>query len=69
MGFSVTVQSCIRPEVLLTHGHTQVSTMDRECLSLLPRVCEVLAASGGSLADDTSLEKLLDWFKALTEAG
>ncbi|XP_028261952.1 integrator complex assembly factor BRAT1 isoform X2 [Parambassis ranga] len=43
--------------------------MDTECLSLLPRVCEVLAASGSSLADDTSLEKLLDWIKALTEAG
>ncbi|XP_044203361.1 BRCA1-associated ATM activator 1 isoform X1 [Thunnus albacares] len=40
--------------------------MDRECVSLLPRVCEVLADSGKSLPDDTSLEKLLDWF---TEAG
>lgn len=43
--------------------------MDRECESLLPRVCEVLAASGSSLPDDTILEKLLDWFTALTEAG
>uniref|UniRef100_A0A3P9C0M8 BRCA1-associated ATM activator 1 n=1 Tax=Maylandia zebra TaxID=106582 RepID=A0A3P9C0M8_9CICH len=43
--------------------------MDRECVSLLPRVCEVLAASGSSLPDDTILEKLLDWFTALTEAG
>uniref|UniRef100_A0A3P8RMH7 BRCA1-associated ATM activator 1 n=1 Tax=Amphiprion percula TaxID=161767 RepID=A0A3P8RMH7_AMPPE len=43
--------------------------MDRECVSLLPRVCEVLAASGSSLPDDTSLEKLLDWFTGLTKAG
>ncbi|XP_037830668.1 BRCA1-associated ATM activator 1 isoform X2 [Kryptolebias marmoratus] len=43
--------------------------MDRECVSALPRVCEVLAASGGSLPDDTSLEKLLDWFTELSEAG
>uniref|UniRef100_A0A668SAT2 BRCA1 associated ATM activator 1 n=1 Tax=Oreochromis aureus TaxID=47969 RepID=A0A668SAT2_OREAU len=42
--------------------------MDRECVSLLPRVCEVLAASGSSLPDDTILEKLLDWFTALTES-
>ncbi|XP_034542857.1 BRCA1-associated ATM activator 1 [Notolabrus celidotus] len=39
--------------------------MDRECVSLLPRVCEVLADSGRSLPDDTSLEKLLDWFTGL----
>uniref|UniRef100_A0A3B4AT30 BRCA1-associated ATM activator 1 n=1 Tax=Periophthalmus magnuspinnatus TaxID=409849 RepID=A0A3B4AT30_9GOBI len=32
----------------------------RECVSLLPRVCELLAASGSCLPDDTSLEKLLD---------
>ncbi|XP_031718914.1 integrator complex assembly factor BRAT1 isoform X2 [Anarrhichthys ocellatus] len=43
--------------------------MDRECVSLLPSVCEVLAAPGRSLPDDTSLEKLLDWFSGLTEAG
>uniref|UniRef100_A0A8D3ECC7 BRCA1-associated ATM activator 1 n=1 Tax=Scophthalmus maximus TaxID=52904 RepID=A0A8D3ECC7_SCOMX len=44
--------------------------MDRgECVSLLPRVCEVLRDSGRSLPDDTSLEKLLDWFSGLTEAG
>ncbi|XP_029950057.1 BRCA1-associated ATM activator 1-like [Salarias fasciatus] len=43
--------------------------MDRECSSLLPQVCELLAASGCSLPDDTSLEKLLDWFTALTKAG
>ncbi|XP_026214483.1 BRCA1-associated ATM activator 1 isoform X3 [Anabas testudineus] len=44
-----------------------MSTMDRECVSLLPRVCEVLADSGRSLHDDTSLEKLLDWFTELTK--
>ncbi|KAG7999763.1 BRCA1-associated ATM activator 1, partial [Nibea albiflora] len=43
--------------------------MDRECVSLLPSVCEVLADSGRSLPDDTSLEKLLDWFTGLTKAG
>ncbi|XP_041838583.1 BRCA1-associated ATM activator 1 isoform X2 [Melanotaenia boesemani] len=43
--------------------------MESECVSVLPRVCEVLAASGRSLPDDTSLEKLLDWFTALTDAG
>ncbi|KAF1395502.1 hypothetical protein PFLUV_G00012170 [Perca fluviatilis] len=43
--------------------------MDRECASLLPSVCEVLADSGRSVPDDTSLEKLLDWFTELTEAG
>nr|XP_040042033.1 BRCA1-associated ATM activator 1 isoform X2 [Gasterosteus aculeatus aculeatus] len=43
--------------------------MDADCASLLPGVCAVLAASGRSLPDDTSLEKLLDWFTGLTEAG
>lgn len=43
--------------------------MDRECASLLPSVCKVLADSGRSLPDDTSLEKLLDWFSGLTNAG
>ncbi|KAM9362562.1 integrator complex assembly factor BRAT1 [Symphorus nematophorus] len=43
--------------------------MDRECVSLLPRVCEVLADSGSSLPDDTSLEKLLDWITELNKAG
>ncbi|KAF7662673.1 hypothetical protein LDENG_00230250 [Lucifuga dentata] len=43
--------------------------MDRECVALLPRVCEVLADSGKSLPDDTSLEKLLDWFTGLTKTG
>uniref|UniRef100_A0A4W4FKE4 BRCA1-associated ATM activator 1 n=1 Tax=Electrophorus electricus TaxID=8005 RepID=A0A4W4FKE4_ELEEL len=40
--------------------------MDSECLSLLPSVCEVLADSKLLPPDDTSLEKLLDWFKDLT---
>ncbi|XP_078147128.1 integrator complex assembly factor BRAT1 isoform X2 [Centroberyx gerrardi] len=48
---------------------TPISTMDRECAALLPRVCEVLAGSGKSLPDDTSLEKLLDWFTGLTKEG
>ncbi|XP_030004452.1 LOW QUALITY PROTEIN: integrator complex assembly factor BRAT1 [Sphaeramia orbicularis] len=52
-----------------TLTHTTVSTMDTECVSLLPRVCEVLADSGRSLPDDTSLEKLLDWFTGLNKAG
>ncbi|KAM9770157.1 integrator complex assembly factor BRAT1 isoform 1-T1 [Menidia menidia] len=43
--------------------------MDRECVSVLPRVCEVLAAPASCLPDDTSLEKLLDWFTALTKSG
>uniref|UniRef100_A0A3Q3EGU8 BRCA1 associated ATM activator 1 n=1 Tax=Labrus bergylta TaxID=56723 RepID=A0A3Q3EGU8_9LABR len=42
--------------------------MDSECVSLLPRVCKVLADSG-SLPDDTSLEKLLDWFTMLIKTG
>ncbi|KAK7929594.1 hypothetical protein WMY93_005989 [Mugilogobius chulae] len=41
----------------------------RECVALLPRVCELLAASGSGLPDDTSLEKLLDWFTQLSLAG
>uniref|UniRef100_A0A4W5L2X2 Uncharacterized protein n=1 Tax=Hucho hucho TaxID=62062 RepID=A0A4W5L2X2_9TELE len=36
--------------------------MDSECLVLLPRVCAVLVDPRQSLPDDTSLEKLLDWF-------
>uniref|UniRef100_A0A3Q3W7M1 BRCA1-associated ATM activator 1 n=1 Tax=Mola mola TaxID=94237 RepID=A0A3Q3W7M1_MOLML len=40
-----------------------------ECVSLLPSVCEVLADPGRSLPDDTSLEKLLDWFIGLNKAG
>lgn len=43
-------------------------TLDRESVMLLPRVCELLAASGSALPDDTSLEKLLDWFSQLSKA-
>ncbi|KAK2817280.1 hypothetical protein Q5P01_025471 [Channa striata] len=43
--------------------------MDRECVSLMPQVCDVLADSATSLPDDTSLEKLLDWIKELTKTG
>lgn len=43
--------------------------MDGECVKLLPRVCQVLAVSGKSLPDDTSLEKLLDWLRGLTNTG
>uniref|UniRef100_G1PE63 BRCA1 associated ATM activator 1 n=1 Tax=Myotis lucifugus TaxID=59463 RepID=G1PE63_MYOLU len=43
--------------------------MDPECAQLLPGLCAALADPGQPLADDTCLEKLLDWFKALTEAG
>uniref|UniRef100_A0A672S1K8 Uncharacterized protein n=1 Tax=Sinocyclocheilus grahami TaxID=75366 RepID=A0A672S1K8_SINGR len=39
--------------------------MDSDCLSLLPEVCLVLADPQQSPPDDTSLEKLLDWFKEL----
>lgn len=43
--------------------------MDRECVLLLPQVCAVLADSRTSLPDDTSLEKLLDWFTGLSKIG
>ncbi|XP_056595329.1 BRCA1-associated ATM activator 1 isoform X2 [Triplophysa dalaica] len=39
--------------------------MDSECLSFLPRICVALADPRQSPPDDTSLEKLLDWFKDL----
>ncbi|XP_048053219.1 BRCA1-associated ATM activator 1 isoform X1 [Megalobrama amblycephala] len=39
--------------------------MDSDCLTLLPAVCLVLADPKQSPPDDTSLEKLLDWFKEL----
>lgn len=48
---------------------SHISPMDEECVLLLPRVCELLSNSGKSLPDDTSLEKLLDWFTGLTKAG
>ncbi|XP_067406936.1 BRCA1-associated ATM activator 1 [Emydura macquarii macquarii] len=41
--------------------------MDRECSQLLPSVCAVLADSRQLVADDTFLEKLLDWFKTVTQ--
>lgn len=43
--------------------------MDPECARLLPALCAVLADPRQPVADDTCLEKLLDWFKAVTEAG
>lgn len=43
--------------------------MDGECVLLMPRVCELLSKSGKSLPDDTSLEKLLDWFTGLINGG
>ncbi|XP_054879087.1 BRCA1-associated ATM activator 1 [Poeciliopsis prolifica] len=43
--------------------------MDSQCVSILPRVCGVLLVSGGSLPDDTSLEKLLDWFTTMAQTG
>ncbi|XP_012494604.1 PREDICTED: BRCA1-associated ATM activator 1 isoform X3 [Propithecus coquereli] len=42
--------------------------MDHECARLLPAVCAVLADPRQPVADDTCLEKLLDWFKTVTEA-
>ncbi|KAF3813846.1 hypothetical protein GH733_017878 [Mirounga leonina] len=43
--------------------------MDPECSQLLPALCAVLADPRQPVADDTCLEKLLDWFKTVTEAG
>ncbi|KAM6157165.1 integrator complex assembly factor BRAT1 [Erethizon dorsatum] len=43
--------------------------MDPECSRLLPALCAVLADPSQAVADDTCLEKLLDWFKTVTEAG
>ncbi|NXK54786.1 BRAT1 protein, partial [Chauna torquata] len=42
--------------------------MTRECSLLLPRVCTALADPRQPCSDDTCLEKLLDWFRDLTEA-
>uniref|UniRef100_A0A8C9USE7 BRCA1-associated ATM activator 1 n=1 Tax=Spermophilus dauricus TaxID=99837 RepID=A0A8C9USE7_SPEDA len=42
--------------------------MDPECSHLLPALCAVLADPRQPVADDTCLEKLLDWFKTVTEA-
>ncbi|KAL4669106.1 hypothetical protein H8959_007660 [Pygathrix nigripes] len=41
--------------------------MDPECSRLLPALCAVLVDSRQPVADDTCLEKLLDWFKTVTE--
>lgn len=43
--------------------------MTRECSLLLPRVCAALADPRQPGSDDTCLEKLLDWFRSLTEFG
>lgn len=43
--------------------------MDPECSRLLPALCAVLADPRQLVADDTCLEKLLDWFKTVTETG
>lgn len=43
--------------------------MDPECSRLLPALCSVLADPRQPVADDTCLEKLLDWFKTISEAG
>lgn len=44
-------------------------TMDPECSRLLPALCAVLVDPRQPVADDTCLEKLLDWFKTVTEGG
>ncbi|XP_027269330.1 BRCA1-associated ATM activator 1 isoform X3 [Cricetulus griseus] len=41
--------------------------MDPECSKLLPALCAVLADPRQLVADDTCLEKLLDWFKTVME--
>ncbi|XP_029804471.1 BRCA1-associated ATM activator 1 isoform X3 [Suricata suricatta] len=43
--------------------------MDPECSQLLPALCAVLADPRQPVADDTCLEKLLDWFKTIADAG
>nr|XP_054543332.1 BRCA1-associated ATM activator 1 isoform X9 [Pan troglodytes] len=43
--------------------------MDPECAQLLPALCAVLVDPRQPVADDTCLEKLLDWFKTVTEGG
>ncbi|XP_023670670.2 BRCA1-associated ATM activator 1 isoform X2 [Paramormyrops kingsleyae] len=40
--------------------------MDSDCTELLPQVCAVLADPNQAIADDTCLEKLLDWLADLT---
>ncbi|XP_057343422.1 BRCA1-associated ATM activator 1 isoform X4 [Manis pentadactyla] len=43
--------------------------MDPECSQQLPALCAVLTDPRQPVTDDTCLEKLLDWFKSITEAG
>ncbi|XP_075383698.1 integrator complex assembly factor BRAT1 isoform X2 [Tenrec ecaudatus] len=43
--------------------------MDPECSRLLPALCAVLADPRQPVTDDTCIEKLLDWFTAVTEEG
>ncbi|XP_006889674.1 PREDICTED: BRCA1-associated ATM activator 1 [Elephantulus edwardii] len=42
--------------------------MDPECSRLLPALCAVLADAQQPVTDDTCLEKLLDWFRTVTQA-
>ncbi|KAM6423708.1 integrator complex assembly factor BRAT1 [Liasis olivaceus] len=59
------------PALLRSREHPAGSLlpMDAKCCQLLPSVCTVLADPGHPVADDTCLEKLLDWFKALASPG
>ncbi|XP_025027507.1 BRCA1-associated ATM activator 1 isoform X1 [Python bivittatus] len=59
------------PALLRSRGHPAGSLlpMDAKCCQLLPSVCTVLADPRHPVADDTCLEKLLDWFKALASPG
>ncbi|XP_048351528.1 BRCA1-associated ATM activator 1 [Sphaerodactylus townsendi] len=43
--------------------------MDLKCVQLLPSACAILADPRQPVCDDTCLEKLLDWFKTLTNTG
>ncbi|XP_057551830.1 BRCA1-associated ATM activator 1 isoform X2 [Hippopotamus amphibius kiboko] len=43
--------------------------MDPGCSRLLPALCAALADPRQPVADDTCLEKLLDWLQTVTEAG
>lgn len=65
LAVQLSMTSVMHPGVSLSN----ISPMDGQCVSLLPGVCEVLAGSGRALPDDTSLEKLLDWFTGFTKAG
>ncbi|KAM9305489.1 integrator complex assembly factor BRAT1 [Gastrophryne carolinensis] len=39
--------------------------MDTECSQLLPHVCKILVDNRSFMTDDSSYEKLLDWFQSL----